>query len=76
MSKRDRVIFVGTLVGGILGAAVGYLLAPPKEPGEESKPSLLASIGPLEAFALIRAGLGFAGQVREVKRKGAVRRGA
>ncbi|GAB4412870.1 MAG: hypothetical protein Kow00123_26630 [Anaerolineales bacterium] len=77
MSKRERVIFLGTLVGGVLGAAVAYLLAPPKEPGEEESPSLLAGIGLVEGLAIARAAFSFIRQIRSVRQKGvAKRRGA
>jgi len=69
MSKRERVIFIGTLVGGVLGATVAYLLAPPKEPGEEDSPSLLAGIGLVEGLAIARAAFSFIRQIRSVRQK-------
>ncbi|MDH7488345.1 MAG: YtxH domain-containing protein [Anaerolineae bacterium] len=74
MSKRERVIFLGTLVGGVLGATVAYLLAPPKEPGEEESPSLLAGIGLVEGLAIARAAFSFIRQIRSVRQKGVTKR--
>ncbi len=74
MSKRERAIFAGTLIGGLLGAAVAYLLAPPKEPGEEERPSMLAGIGLIEALAIGRAAFSFIQQIRSVRQKGATKR--
>ena len=74
MSKRDRTIFTGTLIGGLLGGAIAYLLAPPKQPGEEGQPSLLSGIGMIEGLAIARAAMGFMGQIRSVKQKGAGKR--
>ena len=75
MSKRDRTISAGTLIGGLLGGAVAYLLTP-KEPGEEGQMSLLSGIGVVEGLAIARAALGFVGQLRSVKQKGTRKRGA
>lgn len=74
MSKRERVIFIGTLVGGVLGAAVAYLLAPPKEPGEEESSSPLAGIGLVEGLAIARAAFSFIRQIRSVRQKGVAKR--
>lgn len=75
MSKRERVVFAGALVGGLLGAAVAYLLAPPKEPGEEESPPLLAGIGLMEGLAIARAAFSFIRQVRSVRRRRGIARG-
>lgn len=74
MSRRERVIFAGTLVGGLLGAAVAYLLAPPKEPGEQDQPSMLAGIGLVEGLAIARAAFSFIQQIRSARRKGIAKR--
>jgi len=74
MSKRERMVFAGTLVGGLLGAAVAYLLAPPKEPGEEDQPSMLAGIGLVEGLAIARAAFSFIQQVRSARQRGVAKR--
>lgn len=74
MSKRERVIFAGTLIGGLLGAAVAYLLAPPKESGDEEHSSMLAGIGLVEGLAIARAAFSFIRQIRSVRQKGASKR--
>ena len=75
MSKRDRAILSGALLGGLLGGAVAYLFAPPREPGEEGQTSLLSNIGIVEVLALTKAALGFVRQLDSVQKKGARRWG-
>jgi uncharacterized membrane protein YccC len=75
MSKQERTIFAGTLIGALLGGAVAYLLTP-REPGEEGQLSLLSGIGAVEGLAIARAALGFAGQLRSVRQKSTKKRGA
>ena len=75
MSRRERTIFAGTLIGGLLGGTIAYLLAPPKEPGETGQPSLLSGIGVVEGLAIARAAIGFVSQIRSAKQKGTKRRG-
>lgn len=74
MSKRERIVLVGTVIGGVLGATVAYLLAPPKEPGEEESPSLLAGVGLVEGLAIARAAFSFIQQLRSVRQKGVAKR--
>ena len=73
MSRRDRSIFAGTIIGGLLGGAVAYLLAP-KEPGEEDQISVLSGIGVVEGLAIARAAIGFVSQLRSVRARGAQKR--
>ncbi len=70
MSKRERAIFLGALIGSLLGGAVAYLVAPPREPGEEGETSLMANVGILEVLALTKAALGFFRQWSSIKEKG------
>ena len=70
MSKRERTIFAGTIIGGLLGGAVAYLLTP-KEPGEKTQISMLSGIGVVEGLAIARAAIGFVGQLRSVRAKSA-----
>lgn len=75
MNKRERTILSGAVIGGLLGGAVAYLVAEPKEPGVEEETSLMANIGVLEVLALTKAALGFFRQWSSIKEKGAKGRG-
>lgn len=73
MSRRERRILAGTIVGGILGGVVAYLLTP-KEPGEKDQISVMSGIGVVEGLAIARAAVGFVSQLRSVRSRSAHKR--
>lgn len=52
--KRNQVLWLGAVVGGLVGLGVAYLLAPepePAKPGAQKEP-FIAKLGPGDALAI------------------------